>query len=245
MEILTVLASGEDEERLKKFLSAFDIHIDLPPQLLRRRPMAGNSMATNGDFRVPAARSLRYFEVLHDAIIDFVERHQYRLGKLVKQGKAKSIPNFVHILLTVGNLLLSQTERIIAALEAEEKLEMKADRWHQIRDCLDAYYRALEHLFETTAVDYLDALMDAEKPDPISAEFADGLPDLHGLMERALHNRERLFALQQTRLVVATASGQTVLGPDFFSSILSPEKWPGFSKRLSDLDASLNKRLGI
>ena len=246
MDVLSVLASGDDEERLKKFLSAFDIHLDLPPRLLRRRPTIGNAGASgDGQFHVPAARSLRYFEGLHDAVMDFVQRHQYRLDRLVEQGRAKNIPNFVHILLTVGNLLLSQTERIVSALEAEAKLELKPDRWHQIRDSLDAYYRALERLLETTAVDYLDALLDAEKPDHVNAEFADGLPDLHAMLERALRNRERLFALQQTRLVVATASGNPVMGPGFFSSILSPEKWPGFARRLNNFEAQLKSRLTV
>jgi hypothetical protein len=245
MDVLAVLSSGDDEERLKKFLSAFDIDIDLPPRLLRRHPTANNSSGTDdGQFHVPAARSLRHFEVLHDAVIDFVKRHQDRLDRLVESGRAKGIPNFVHILLTVGNLLLSQIERIVAALEAETKLEMKPDRWNQIRDCLVAYYRALEHLFETAAVDYLDVLLEADKPAKISAEFAESLPELHNLLQRALRNRERLLELQQTRLVVKTSYGP-VTGPGFFESILSPEKWSDFAKRLNGFDGQLKNRLSV
>jgi hypothetical protein len=244
MDVLALLACDDDEERLKKFLSAFDIYLDFPSRLLRRRPTAGHSGAPgDGQFHVPAARSLRHFEVLHDAIMDFVQRHQNRLDQLVERGRAKGIPNFVHILLTAGNLLLSQSERIVAALEVEARLEMNPDRWHQIRDCLDTYYRALEHLLETTAVDYLDALLDAESPGQVSAEFADSLPDLHALLGRALRNRERLFELQQTRLVVATGSGNPVIGPGFFRSILSPEKWPSFARRLNGFEAQLKSRL--
>ena len=243
MDVLTVLCSGDDEERLKQFLTYCDIPIDLPVRLLRRRTPTAGGPATGGDeFRITSARNLRHFEMLHEAVMDFADRHQRRLSRHVERGTAKGIPNFLHILLTIGNLLLSQIERIIAALEADNKLEMSPDRWHQVRDNLDAYYRVLEELFAMTAVDYLDALLDAASPAKVSAEFADSLPDLHALLQRALRNRERLLQLQKTRLVVVNYSGP-ILGPGFFSSILSPKKWPGFAKRLGGLDNDLRRRL--
>jgi hypothetical protein len=160
----------------------------------------------------------------------------------VERGTAKGIPNFLHILLTIGNLLLSQIERIVAALEADTTLEMSPDRWHQVRDNLDAYYRVLEELFELTAVDYLDALLDGGSPAKISAEFVESLPDLSGLLQRAISNRERLIQLQETRLVVMTTSGP-VTGPGFFCSVLSPVKWSGFAKHLCGLQDHLSSRL--
>jgi hypothetical protein len=243
MDVLTVLCSGDDEERLKQFLTYCDIPIDLPARLLRRRTPGGGGPATGGDeFRISGARNLRHFEILHDAVMDFVHRHQRRLNCHVERGAAKGIPNFLHILLTIGNLLLSQIERIIAALEADDKLEMSPDRWHQVRDNLDAYYRVLEELFEMTAVDYLDALFDAGSAGKMSAEFSESLPDVHALLQRALRNRERLLQLQQTRLVVVTYSG-SIIGPGFFSSILSPKNWPGFAKRIGGLAHQLKTRL--
>jgi hypothetical protein len=187
-------------------------------------------------------KNLRHFEVLHEAVMDFAHRHQRRLNKHVERGTAKGIPNFLHILLTIGNLLLSQIERIVAALEADEKLEISPDRWHQVRDNLDAYYRVLEELFEMTAVDYLDALLDASSSSKISSEFLESLPDLNTLLHRAIKGRERLIQLQQTRLVVMTVSGP-VTGPGFFSSILAPSKWSAFVKQLSGLHEDLKRRL--
>jgi hypothetical protein len=243
MDVLTVLCSGDDEERLKQFLTYCDIPIDLPTRLLRRRASVSNAAGPGGDrFQISGAKNLRHFEVLHEAVMDFVHRHQRRLNKHVERGTAKGIPNFLHILLTIGNLLLSQIDRIVAALEADKTLEISPDRWHQVRDNLDAYYRVLEELFEMTAVDYLDALFDAVSSSKISAEFAENLPDLNILMQRAISNRERLIQLQQTRLVVMTVSGP-ITGPGFFSSILSPVKWSGFVKRLSGLQDQLKSRL--
>jgi hypothetical protein len=243
MDVLTVLCSGDDEERLKQFLTYCDIPIDLPTRLLRRRATTSNAAGLGDErFRISGLKNLRHFEVLHEAVMDFVHRHQRRLNKHVERGTAKGVPNFLHILLTIGNLLLSQIERIIAALEGDEKLEISPDRWHQVRDNLDAYYRVLEELFEMTAVDYLDALLDASSPNKISGEFLESLPDLNALLQRAIKNRERLIQLQQTRLVVMTVSGP-ITGPGFFSSILSPAKWSGFANHLCGLHHQLRSRL--
>ena len=242
MDVLTVLCSGDDEERLKQFLTYCDIPMDLPARLLRRRARSSGAAAAGETFQIGGARNLRHFEVLHEAVMDFLHRHQRRLQKHVERGTAKGIPNFLHILLTIGNLLSSQIERIVAALEADAKLEMPPDRWHRVRDNLDAYYRALEELFEITAVDYLDALLDTGPASKIKGDFVENLPDLDQLLHRVIGNRERLLQLQQTHLVVLTVSGP-VFGPGFFRSILSPEKWTAFANRLSDFQHQLKTRL--
>jgi len=175
--------------------------------------------------------------------MDFVHRHQYRLDQHVERGRAKGIGNYLHILLTTGNLLLSQIKRIAAALECEPKLELKRDHWAQIRDCLEAYYRALDQLLETTVVRYLDALLDSASSAAISSEFAESLPGLIALLERALRHRDEMLALQQAWLVVVTPNGESISGPGFFKALLSPEKWPTFAQRVHELEARLKNRL--
>ena len=77
----------------------------------------------------------------------------------------------------------------------------------------------------------------------INTEFAESLPALLALLERALRNRDQMLALQQTRLVVVTPTGQSITGPGFFKSLLSPEKWPSFARRVHELEARLKTRL--
>lgn len=242
MDVLTVLCSGDDEERLKQFLTNCDIPIDLPARLLRRRALSNAGTNDSDALRILGTRNLRHFEVLHEAVMDFVHRHQRRLDKHVERGTVKGIPNFLHILLTIGNLLLSQIERIVAVLEADEKLQISPDRWHQVRDNLDTYYRVLGELFEMTAVDYLDALLDGSSPGKISGEFLESLPDLNALSQRAVHNRERLVQLQQTRLVVISVSGP-ITGPGFFNSILSSARWSGFFTQITKFQTMLTSKL--
>jgi hypothetical protein len=97
-------------------------------------------------------------------------------------------------------------------------------------------------LFELTAVDYLDALLDGSSPGKISVEFVEGLPDLNGLFQRAVHNRERLLQLQQSRLVVMSVSGP-ITGPGFFNSTLSPAKWAGFLTQIRKFQTILTSKL--
>jgi len=82
----------------------------------------------------------------------------------------------------------------------------------------------------------------AVSPSKINAEFIESLPDLNALLQRAIRNRQTLSHLQQTRLVVMTVSGP-VIGPGFFSSILSPSKWSDFVNHLSGLHDQLRSRL--
>jgi len=244
MDVLKVLANGVDEERLEQFLTYCDIPLDLEVRPFRRRSFnQAEGAAGEEPFRIPAGRHLRHFEVLHEAVMDFVHRHQYRLDQHVERGRAKGIGNYLHILLTTGNLLLSQIKRIAAALECEPKLELKRDHWAQIRDCLEAYYRALDQLLETTVVRYLDALLDSASSAAISSEFAESLPGLIALLERALRHRDEMLALQQAWLVVVTPNGESISGPGFFKALLSPEKWPTFAQRVHELEARLKNRL--
>jgi hypothetical protein len=243
MNVLTVLSSGEDEERLKQFLTYCDIPIDLPARLLRRRTPTNTTGGPEGNtLKISGAHNMRYFEALHEAVMDFAQRHHRRLDQHVERGTAKGISNFLHILLTICNLLLSQIERLVAALEADEGLELTAERWRQVRDNLDAYYWEFEKLLQVTAVDYLDALAEASSTSKFSAEFVESLPDLDELLGRAVQNQQRLLQLQQTRLIVVTPRG-SITGPGFFKSIVAPANWPIFVKRLTGLQDQLKKRL--
>jgi hypothetical protein len=244
MDILTVLCSGDDEERLKQFLTYCDIPIDLPASMLRRRTTTSNTGRADEDaLRILGTRNLRHFEVLHEAVMDFVHRHQRRLNRHVDRGTAKGIPNFLHILLTVAKLLLSQIDRLIVALEAEAQTAVPSERWFKIRSHLDDYYRALEHLLQITARDYLDAMLGAAAPDKVVPEFADCLPDILNIYQRVIESRETLNRLRDTNLVIENPGGRAVSRPEFFKSILSDTNWPEFKYSIKTLQDAFARRL--
>jgi len=146
--------------------------------------------------------------------MDFVERHRRRLDQHIECGMAKGVANFLHILRSVGNLLLSQIDRIVVALRAETRIEMRPDHWYEIRNHLDDYYQMLERLLKITAVDYVDAMLDAGQK--IGSEFAESLPDLMKLYGRARENRDLINTLQQSRLTIIPSTGVSIRDPGFF-----------------------------
>jgi hypothetical protein len=243
MDVLANLSKGDDDERLKQFLTYCDIPFDQRVRLVKTRVGGTRGKAPLDGLRDLGARNLKHFEVLHDAVVDFVQRHRRRLERHIECGTAKGIPNFLHILLTIENLLLSQIDRLIFALEAESKTEMRAERWHQIRSNLDAYYHELEQLLELTAVEYLDAMMEAAPREKVTLQFSEGLPELMALYERAIQNRAALDHLRQTRLSISNPGGRAISRPEFFKSVLGEEKWGVFVAKPSRTQKQLRDRL--
>lgn len=242
LNVLSALCSSDDEERLKQFLTYCDIHMDLPVRLLRKRSSGESAPPDESEaLRIMGSRNLRHFEILHDAVMDFSKRHRRRLERHVESGMASGVPNFLHILLTMGNLLMSQIARVIAALEAETNLEMTSQRWHQVRDNLDAYYRELRDLFKLTSVDYANALLNHKASAKIHSEFRESMTDLLGLLSQAIRQRDNLATVQQTRLVVVTATNR-ITGPGFFRSILAPANWTSFEQELQRFGSDLQHR---
>lgn len=243
MDVLTALSRSDDEERLKQFLTYCDIPIDLPARLYRNRRKGGPDPSGIEALRELGARNLRYFEALHDAVMDFVARHRRRLDRHIETGNAKGIPNFLHILLTIGKLLLSQIDRLIVALDAEARTEVRPDRWFKIRNNLDEYYRALEQLLQITAGDYLDAMLDSAPLEKVAPDFTESLPELMTLYERAVQNRETLDQLRQTRLAISNPGGRAINRPEFFKSVLGDANWRLFLTNLARMQLLLRQRL--
>src|SRR5690606_6401588 len=104
----------------------------------------------------------------------------------IKRRTAQSVPNFLHILLTLTNLLLSQVERVIVAVEAEERIHVDASKWHATRGILHTYFIRLKGLLRLTTEDYLHGLLRAAPPSEVRAAFSEGIPALLAVADRAV-----------------------------------------------------------
>lgn len=225
MEVLTLICSSEDEERLKAFLTYCDIPIDLPVKLLRSRGNSETDQEKTGEaLRTLGQKNLRHFELLHEAVIDFVDRHERRLKRHIDRGTVHGIPNFLHILLTIENLLLLQIERVIFALEAESQMRVDADRWFNTRAILDAYFVRLKSLLKITATDYVNAIDGSAPAEEVREAFSDGFPLVLELTDRSISSRDKIVALVGARLRINTGSGAT--DAQFFNECIGAKKWP-------------------
>lgn len=243
LDVLTALSQGDDEERLKQFLTYCDIPIDMTVRLFQRRhPTAGLDAARPEEFHVLGPRNLRHFEVLHDAVLDFIRRHRRRLDQHIERGTVKGIPNFLHILLTMGNLLLSQIEWVVSGLKVETTVQMTPDRWAQIRNQLAIYYLELFELLEKTAVDYLDVMLKASSRAKVQAAFGENFQELVNLYNQAIKDRDVIDALQRSHLEIVTLARHRI-GPGFFNTLLADDSWSRFQTRIRKLQVKLAERI--
>jgi hypothetical protein len=184
-------------------------------------------------------KNLRHFELLHDAVIHFADRHERRLRRHVDRGTVRGIPNFLHILVTIVQLLLSQIERVIMALEAEPELRISTERWFDFRQNLNDYFVRLRSLLQLTAREYVPAMSEAGSPNETRAAFAEGLPNLLALIETSTTRRDRLNALVEGRLRIETSAGTTKA--QFFQECLATKKWPAMQREFGLLKQELGR----
>lgn len=241
IEVLNDISLSEDDERLKTFLTYCDIPIDLPVGLLRKRSsLSDYSSRQGGGLQALGQRNLRHFELLHDAVIHFAERHERRLRRHVDRGTVRGIPNFLHILLTIERLILSQIERVVVALESEAEVRMPVNRWHDSRQYLDAYFVRLRSLLQLMIHEYIPAMDKAADGDEARTAFADGIPGLINLIDTGTTQRDRLIHLVESRLKIETPSGSTT-NAQFFKECLSPKKWPAMLREFDLIRQELGK----
>lgn len=241
MEVLAIICSSEDDERLKLFLTHCDIPMDLPVRLLRQRKPGAGEGEISEEMRRLGGENLRHFEMLHEAVIHFLDRHERRLERHIKRRTAQSVPNFLHILLTLTNLLLSQVERLIVAVEAEQRIQVDASKWHATREILHTYFIRLKGLLRLTTEDYLQSLLRAAPPSEVKAAFAEGMPTLLAAVDRAVALRDRLMVLveEEERIEISTPSGTTPA--QFFKECIAAKNWGQMLREIQALRASLTR----
>lgn len=241
MGVLKELCEGDDDTRLRLFLTHCDIPFSLAFRMLRKRrkPTGGDRDFPTG-FRDFGQRNLRHFELLHDAVVDFAARHERRLWKHAETGTAEGIPNYLHILETVLQLLLSQIERVAVGLEAESETRMTADQWHVIRSNLADYYGLLESLLSLTANEYVQGLLESEDEREVADGFGDSASEILGIYDRAIELRDEIVQLAQDRVRIPTPSG-SFTGGRFFRTRIAEEKWPGYRKGIQETGKRLKK----
>lgn len=232
MGVLRELCEGDDETRLRLFLTHCDIPFDPAFRILRKRrkPTGGDRNSSDG-FRDLGQRNLRHFDLLHDAVVDFTARHERHLRKHAETGTAAGIQNYLHILETVLRLLLSQIERVAAGLDSEPETKMNANQWHVIRNNLADYYGLLETLLKLTANEYVEGLLETENAQEVTDGLGTAADEILGIFDRAVELRDEIVQVAQARVRIRTPNG-SIATAKFFRTRIADEKWPGYREGL-------------
>ena len=165
--VLNDLLRAGDNAALLSFLSFCDIPLvnEPGPIAFRQRPVweGRESMRSLGE------RNLQICKSLHEATLRFLDRHLRKLQRHAQTRLLDGIPNFLHIFLSMGNLLRTQIERTILGLEA--KPSVTVDEWADCRQLWDTYYERFGVLMRRFWDDYLRRISSENKRKDMSASL--------------------------------------------------------------------------
>jgi HKD family nuclease len=217
--VLNELLRSGDTANLLTFLSFCDIPLLNVPRIsaFRQRPVweGREGMRSLGE------RNLKICRTLHEATLSFFERHFRKLKRHAKTQMLDGIPNFLHIFLSMGNLLRTQVERTLLGIEGKTSRVTVAE-WADCRELWDVYFARFRTLMECLWNDYLRRMSTEYKRKDIEREFGPDLEAVHDLCDAMIQFRERIKVLQK-------AKGMQY---GYFHCVLGPDRWKRYSNEV-------------
>jgi len=223
--VLNELLRSGDTATLLAFLSFCDIPLLNVSRIaaFRQRPVweGREGMRSLGE------RNLQICETLHEATLNFFDRHFKKLKRHAKTRMLDGIPNFLHIFLSMGNLLRTQVERTLLGIEAKTS-PLTVAEWGACRDLWDVYFARFRTLMEYLWNDYLKRMSSEYGRKDIEREFGPDLEALHDLCDDMVQFRGRLKRLQMVKNLRFNKF-----------CILGDDRWKLFSKEVQTLQGQV------
>jgi hypothetical protein len=220
--VLNDLLRSGDTATLLTFLSFCDIPLLNVPRIsaFHQRPV----WEGREGMRLLGERNLEICKTLHEATLRFFDRHFTKLERHVKTRMLDGIPNFLHIFLSMGNLLRTQIERTVIGIESKAS-PVTVKEWSDCRELWDVYFARFRTLMECLWNDYLRPMSHEYKRKDIEREFGSDLEAVHDLCDTMLQFRRRINHLHAVKSVKY----------GYFQSILGPGRWKRFSNDVLSL----------
>jgi hypothetical protein len=219
--------NSRDDDALKYFLSYCDI-----PFVSTARPYFARGLATqwdlNAEMQTLGEKNLKVFDYLHDAALDFFDRHYNRLKRHTKQRDLEGIANFLHLFRATGEVLRSQSARLFAGLDAKQT-PLAADEWAKCRGHFDTYYTRFRQLIDCLWAEYTSAMIREHVLQAVQERFDPDIEAIHSLCKDMLGFRDRIEKLRVSRLRI---SGR-MEPPAYFHCIFNESQWPRFANNIN------------
>jgi HKD family nuclease len=214
--VLNELLRDGDTTALLTFLSLCDIPLLNVPRLsaFRQRPV----WEGREGMRLLGERNLQICRTLHEATLSFFDRHFKKLKQHTKTRMLDGISNFLHIFLSMGNLLRTQVERIVLGIESKTS-PLTPREWADCRELCDIYFARFRMLLECLWNDYLKRMRYENGRKDIEREFGPDLEAIHDMCDEMIRFRERIKSLQR--------KGAIKFG--YFHCVLADNRWKRFS----------------
>jgi len=221
--VLESLIKEGDEDPLITFFNYCDI-----PILDVSRPFYPRGIRPAWDggkgMRILGEKNLKIFHNLHEAAMNFYDRHFKKLQRHVKQGGINGIANYLHIYLAMGGVLRSQVERLVQGLQACGA-PIAADAWSEYRNMIDIYFYKFKELMQCLHDQYLPNLLKHYKLNDLREKFDPDLQPIKDLCQDMLKYQTRMEALLNSNLKIKTQAND-ILKPRYFKdNIFLTENW--------------------
>lgn len=217
--VLNELLRSGDTGPLLTFLSFCDIPLLNVPRVssFRQRPVweGRQGMRSLGE------RNLQICKTLHEATLSFFDRHLKKLERHAKARMLDGIPNFLHIFLSMGNLLRTQIERMVLGIEAKSG-PVTVEEWADCRGLWDVYFSRFRLLMECFWNGYLKKMSVEYRREEIKREFGPDLEAVHDLCDAMMQFRERIRLLQTAKSIKF----------GYFHCVLGQERWKRFASEI-------------
>ncbi len=177
-------------------------------------------------------RNFKVFFDLHQATLDFFDRHFRRLQRHVASRSPEGIANFMHIFLAMGGVLRAQMERITQGLESKNS-PLTTTEWFECRNGINVYFSRFKMLMDCLWKDYLSPMLKQNEVGEIKEHFSPDLEPLQNLYTDMNGFRARIERLRTTKLVHRNPQGE-VKSPNYFDCVLSVERWTKYSQDLKN-----------
>jgi hypothetical protein len=203
--VLQELVREGDMDALKRFLTLCDIPLaELPRAILFAH---GREAHEDSDaLRALGARNLRDFETLHDAAVAFCKRHVRKLDSHCKRPMITAVPNFMHIALSVGNVIVSQLERALVGLEGTAK-PLDVDAWYNHRQRMDDYLRLFSDMVELFDLKFIRRIRERYARDVVRDAIEPDVEPFSQFLSSMVGTRARFDALCRQIIRVQTPRG--------------------------------------
>jgi hypothetical protein len=187
------------------------------------------------DAGIAPARSRDFARIaqLHEAVLDFVNRHRYKVDRHSQHGVLGGLANCLHIFLAAAEVLRGQFERIIQELDGGAgALRLSMDEWGTCRDCVDAYCEVLEQLLSSFVEGYLVEMVRRHEASDVAKIFdGEQYAAVEGATRRICGFRDRLEQLRPS-IVVTGGIGSTAANYSR-KNVLHMDNWSRYERQVA------------
>lgn len=216
-DVLAELLACEDDAPLIRFLLMCNIRLGD-----ESRPSTGRSTRDAwqpGAMRTLGERNVGRFLSVHDAALDFIDRHIRRIRRRARSLNLSGVPAVMHVARSVAEVARAQLERLVIGIEEASKV-MSAEVWGKCRENAGQYLARVQELLDCVT-GYAQGLSRRVDPGKVRAELAPDLAPFHAIADDLLGIRERLDACT---LRVRTPSA-IVSAPYFARDLLHEDRF--------------------